>query len=162
MIVPADRIVIDGDTGWWVPAPSDIPGGEGLVLPIWAGPAYALDLDRPCEPCEADYRNMVTRETHDCIDGRYTFDIEVASRLSSGPDARGAARLAYRVSIVPGMVLPIHDWMGHDTTYAQSWIAFTNPNEPGSWLWDDETWTPITLPSAAAPGMWAVQLRVSA
>jgi hypothetical protein len=68
-----------------------------------------------------------------------------------------------RVSVVPGMVLPIKSSYGG---------TIPEP-EPCIWMMPDRTfrlrhpdiqhesnWQPVTLPSAAAPGLWAVKLRV--
>lgn len=153
-MTPADSWHDNGDgTAWWVT-------GDTLTR------YYAELLDRPCDRCYGqDVRTLDVRGWHDhcpdCIDGRHTFDVEVANRPNRGIVAR-----AYRVSIVPGIVLPIYgegeladgdglpcEGMTHIDTQAGRFMLC---------VWSDEGWaeTPVELPPAAKPGMWAAKLKV--
>jgi hypothetical protein len=138
MIMSADRIVIDGTTGWLV---TDLPG-------------HFTILDRPCWNCEGQHDG--TRETYcpDCIDGRHTFDLSV----ECGKEYPWGT-LNYRVSIV--RVLPIHEDADDNPNMIE--MVTLSPNGHAEY-WDHnevEQGIPITLPSAAAPGMFAVGLRVA-
>lgn len=156
-----DHIAIDGDTAWWV-----------VSSPVDAHVA----LDRPCDTCGGKQRYDVTENGRyigwqyctDCDTGRHAFAVEVEEHWTAyGESGTGARTL--RVSVVPDMVMPIYDpvalmdgdglpeeWMPHVTVDSlgsvQRW--WRDPEYLDEW--DDED---ITLPPAAKPGMWAIQLR---
>lgn len=117
--------------------------GDGTAWLVKSGfdsdfPASRLsELDRPCDTCSqySGPNDVINRK--DCIDGRHTFEVEVEHHdaaymtyQTSEPSTR-----TYRVSIVPGMVLPILSL-------------------------DPHRWPGVALPPAARPGMWAVKVRV--
>lgn len=148
-MITADRFSIDGDTAWLVF--TDEPPFQLRCVEFWQ------DYDRPCDTCDGhppewDHYGKCP----DCIAGRHTFDliVEADHPLIHLP----GARIIHRVSIVPGMVLPIE---------ADS----TDPLYPRVVMRDDRKQVlvmpgyqrhdiPSRFPSAAAPGMWAVKLRV--
>lgn len=155
MIVSADRIVIDGDTGWWV---QDQQWG------------WLSELNRPCETCDGTGKRQFvpayeggpprsTRLPHcpDCINGRHTFDLSVEQH-------RGFFRTAYRAAIIE--VLPIIEplpesgFQIHDSP-----AIFSDPNWRGEWFkrtarGDVDGIGPKDSLPAAAPGMHAVRLAV--
>lgn len=178
MLTPADRITFTDDGHAWivVDAHENFPPSPGEM--VWAA------LDRPCDHCGAlvragdqvidtegrrwvNGRSVARHEPFrcpDCIDGRHTFDIEVVRRVFNG-GAGGTSTDTYRVSVVPGMVLPIEEvdpplvpYPDHDALvrYAgdasEPWFIYTEH--------DDMTDTVWGVPPAAAPGMWAVKLKV--
>ena len=163
-MIPADHITFDGDTAWLV-CPNEYTGTDDeawLFLSFWHG------SDRPCDTCDGmgwrpDRYNANSSLRCHCIDGRHTFEIEVEQ--VEPPIAPGRYSLrqvwrTYRVSIVPGMVLPI--WRGHPPTEVRRFIAAWGD---GWALVDRDTNTgPIiaAFPPAAKPGMWAVKLRKAA
>lgn len=150
LVIPADRWRDNGDgTAWWIPvrcvderAPQAAHWNNGD--PCQYG---ARALDRPC-----DY-------PHDCVE-RHTFKVDVA--VQTEVDAYESERI--RVSVVPGMVLPLLEW-----------TAIYDPDRVGAHVTrsrDGQRWTLfppseteaarfVTLPSAAEPGMWAVLLKVA-
>lgn len=152
-MIPADHITFNDDgTAWLV---------FNVIAPLydpWS------PLDRPCDTCGGEgilihsVENNWMKCPAQCINGRHTFDIEVALPTHDDPNCRCWAchdrSRTYRVSIVPGMVLPIKNtyegrgaiyMMRNDTPFIATQAAV-----------DD-----VTLPPAAAPGMWAVQLKVA-
>ena len=142
---------------------------------------WVTDLDRPCDTCDGtgaqnpdeDYDDIniawavdvdtgpLYDCTADCIDGRHTFDIEVPRHVAPMRDGiHIGTTVTLQVSIIPGMILPIRD---NETDYG-------TPNHSGDMFicadgtayidTPEDYMTDITLPSAAAPGMWAVKLRL--
>jgi hypothetical protein len=182
-MIPATSFgpIVDGKA--WVICPNEI---EHDSDPDWLRLAFWHGSDRPCGTCggkpwwekhwwstpHKDWLRTLPDERFDlvastCPDcdgtGRHTFDIEVAWQTEV--DAYESERL--RVSVVPGMVLPIVDCVG---AFAEVWENFT-PNPAVLWrrgnvynvgpkLLVGNTLTRIALPPAAAPGMWAVQVQV--
>ena len=166
-MIPADQIAFDGDTAWWVKNKPTYDGADGATL---------TSLDRPCDTCDGtganqpdeDYDDINlawatdddTAELYDCTGGcdgtgRHTFTIEV----SFGVMTRGFR--IHRVSVVPGMVLPIVA----DADDLPDCPPLIEMDDGGVRFFDEgvvETndAEPITLPPAAAPGMWAVKLRI--
>ena len=133
-------------------------------------------LDRPCGTCDGRGIAAVTSRGEDgydvcpdCIDGRHTFTVEVACDFCNGntpppnvvapPCWKCAGRKsgAHRVSIAPGMVLPVQA----DPSPGSAKIGFDGVS---FWHYNTTTepWTHerVTLPPAARPGMWAVKLAV--
>lgn len=146
-MIPFDHITFDGDTAWWVP--SDL-----------FGPTPGIDikrLDRPCDTCDG-CKHLCTDGVNaipcpDCIDGRHTFEIKVGPMYCE----HGRFTKRHRVSIVPGMVLPIY---GPHMQRGEV-VKFISTRKGGPWLNDrGQPPRPVTLPPAAKPGMWAVQLKV--
>jgi hypothetical protein len=176
-VIAADRFLLDGDTAWWVfPSPVDL--------------AFAHLHDGPCETCDGEGRYLpcvaydspcdeeCASQVCDCIDGRHTFEIIVNRACPADTDGDGDCALCahrpgfhssidYRVSIVPGMVLPIREWASHVDPPLGRWLAL-NVTDGERYSMQECYLTGmtshpsnITLPSAAAPGMWAVKLRVA-
>jgi hypothetical protein len=142
-VIPADHFIMNPDgTAWWVPDNSSLGDVGGDMMKA---------LDRPCD-------------SPDCIDGRHTFTVEVAWQTEV--DAYESE--THRVSVVPGMVLPIVGtvgafavlWENHDPNPCILWKP-DNVYRVGPKLLVGNTLTPITLPPAAAPGMRAVKLAVA-
>jgi hypothetical protein len=155
-VIPADHISFNDDgTAWWIPS---WPFTVGVVR----------QLDRPCDTCDGAMSRRVVKETmrpHGCIDGRHTFDIEVEADYFIGPMHHHILAEVHRVSVIPGMVLPIHNECPDE-----------KPIEHVCQAYQDERWIlhldwkklkiepserQIALPPAAAPGMWAVKLKVA-
>jgi hypothetical protein len=147
-VIAADRITIDGNEAWWVP-----PWTQASLPPI-------ANLNRPCETCdETSYVQGEEFVRCDCIDGRHTFDIEVGRPfwLADPPTPRSRT---YRAAIIE--VLPIFgenhdDWPSPHPPGP----AYVRLNDSGrAFLLTPFESHEITLPSAAAPGMYAVRLAV--
>lgn len=105
--IDADHITFDGDGHAWGVIKAAPPVAQsGSVRSPW------FELDRPCDTCGGDNATMVWgRDTRtlkwcpDCLAGRHTFTIEEV-----GPPFRNFAEsyvTERRVSVVPGMILPI-------------------------------------------------------
>jgi hypothetical protein len=148
-VIPASHISFNDDgTAWW-------------VIDTTTTPDYEWALDRPCDTCDEVspwLTNIVPCKDCDGA-GRHTFDIVVADRLL--PHLPFAT---YRVSVIPGTVLPIRQQQGLQCEYVGQWIARVGDR----WLIQEcdgvnLTTHPalITLPPAAAPGLWAVKLKVA-
>lgn len=163
-MIPADHWHDNDDgTAWWV------WDGNGTAHP----PAYLDVLDRPCDTCaDIDVRGGTPRRDPGCINGRHAFDVEVECGVAMCRNGNpgywedggkcgycdGSTIQSRRVSVVPGMVLPIvhHlDWLSD--------LRCVEFDKDGDYqLWDGRgNPTPATLPPAARPGMWAVKLRVA-
>lgn len=156
-MIPADHIAFNDDGTTWLVFGDD--DNERMFLPA----EWADDLDRPCDTCGGNWQDYLEPLDRDgnvvspCPDchgtGRHTFDIEVADERRPWPEHHKT----YRVSIVPGMVLPIVDRRMQPTTPTGPVIllGFNGPS-----IWTESTGhQPINLPPAAAPGMWAVLLK---
>lgn len=138
-------------------------------------------LDRLCDACGGQGFLYMPEDGLTCLDcrgsKRHCLDIEVEDPIcvKAWPDGcngdydprccrfpKSCSRYPHTltVSVVPGMVLPIHPDLGAvpDTHHVRvtgggiAWLAERINN--GGWRH-----TMIDLPSAAEPGMWAVQLR---
>jgi hypothetical protein len=146
-MIPADRILIDGDTGWLIvgplgPGADVIPGDQAIA-------EWRAQFDRPCETYGCDggvLRQMGRRdgESCDCIDGRHTFDLTVSVQRP-GAQAESVMHPTYRVAIME--VLPIVN-VRYVGGVGIEWPDGRHANPP--------------LPPAAAPGMFAVKLAVRA
>ena len=163
-MIPATHFRDNGDdTAWWVLTASD-------TIDPATGENYIDTLDRPCGVCGGNgfTSNEMLRDAPcpDCIDGRHTFDVVVQTCerydcpacIGDGPGSHDRFR-TNQVSIIPGMVLPIYggcpDYEPADhicQCYDDQW---THHSSDGPYTEEQ-----VTLPSAAAPGMWAVKLRV--
>lgn len=155
MTVPATSIALQDDgTAWWYTAD-----------PIAHSEGWALTIDRPCDSeCfkgTATYENYIvlgSPRCPDCIDGRHTFTIDVEPPF---PETYlNDPTRSLRVSVVPGMIAQIVG-IGEATTETQ--YPFITPKVGGGWVLHHipramAERTPITLPSDAKPGGWAVQL----
>jgi hypothetical protein len=115
-------------------------------------------LDCPCDSCSDHWGEDDDEWDPSCCPdcegtGRHTFKI-------TAPDFRGGHDLL--VSVVPGMVLPIY---GQDPGDWPDMLTADRPcviikSDGTAVLWDGAgDFVAITLPPAAAPGMWAVQLQ---
>lgn len=162
-MIPADHVIFDGDTAWWV-----LPWTQASAPPI-------ANLDRPCDEYACNDGSWLDGDGDivcDCEEchgsGRHTFDIEVRADYYIAPMHHHVLADVHRVSIVPGMVLPIvdgniaeeldrndrHIMSNGDGTfrfYEAGW--WDHPNIDDDYL--------VTLPPAAKPGMWAVKLKVA-
>jgi hypothetical protein len=99
--------------------------------------------------------------------GRHTFTVEVGEHERpptlamerAGEALCDGCTRTYRVSVVPGMVLPIMDYEQWRLAGAslpaitKVMLRYMLRRANGTCDW-------ITLPPAAAPGMWAVKLEV--
>lgn len=153
-MIAADRFLLDGDTAWLI---AEILPNSGKSFIKVGGVAYRPQaLDRPCETCGGERLGLPKSDPRamdcHCIDGRHTFtvDAEVDG---------GFSYVTLRVSIVPGMVLPI----AHSSDCE---LDNTDPHIchwPPTWILygSDSPYHSVALPSAAAPGIWAVKLRVA-
>ena len=157
MTIPADRIKFsdDGTTAWLIvrtfdqwfweeplDRPCDTCGGGDVAAQLAALPDMAKESAEAIQlVMSAAKRQLCT-----CIDGRHTFPIEVG----------------VHVSVVPGMVLPI---VGPVKGPRPLRYVLLNPADA------DAPWMALgvpgpifqrcdPLPSAAAPGMFAVRLNV--
>jgi hypothetical protein len=131
------------------------------------GPRYGVNPDHIRRIRRGDRRTKKAT-CPDCDGtGRHTFTVEVEA--SAADQAAGLATVdVFRVSVVPGMVLPIYGEDEPDENIAdgQNFVIYNY----GVGDFDLFMWSPsihfwiceqsITLPSAAAPGMWAVKLVV--
>ncbi len=170
-MIPATHVHDDGDGTAWVVFGDD--DNERDFFPA----EWVTDLDRPCDLCNGtstEYRQW-PYPCH-CIAGRHTFDIEVDTgerdRLMHWPVAH-----TYRVSIIPGMILPIVRGACPAPTNAPHRPAHVHLAEPSDdnqnqsgickedcdLVWDNpwKSHNLITLPAAARPGMWAVKVRIA-
>ncbi len=153
-MIPADHIAFDGDTAWWIVRKCPEPRGQQSIHTDCE--VGARILDRPCDTCDGTRTvrvdhwrgHKVTNRCPDCIEGgRHTWEIEVACPDPDCPHCTAGGPLKrLRVSVVPGMVLP---------------ISLVEPALPcvtmeGFVIPEGER---IALPPVAATGMWAVQLR---
>jgi hypothetical protein len=155
-MIPASHWHDNGDGTAWRIMDHDYREGPGL------------DPDRPCDTCGGQTR--YEGDNFHCPDcsgtGRHTFTVEVETfTVFDASDGGRGIRYepsTHRVSVVPGgMVLPIVDDVGpvpsethiRITGGGIAWLA--ERIEGGGWRH-----TEITLPPAAAPGMWAVKLAV--
>jgi hypothetical protein len=154
-VIPASHISFNNDgTAWYVFSES---------AKWWA------DIkDRPCDTCLGTKLRVVSSPDGSevyhgpgpCPDcngtGRHTFTIEVAWQT----EVDAYESQSYRVSVIPGMVLPIvdgdqcpenpHVAMNPDGT---SWHCNGTP-------YDGDRQAMVTLPPAAKAGMWAVKLKI--
>lgn len=98
--------MIDADdinTEWWIVS-------EGLAA-SWS---MTESPDRACDTCHGE-REKRHRQSGvwcpDCVDGRHTFEIEAECSYENGTAPKGGhmcvGTVSLRVSVVPGMVLPI-------------------------------------------------------
>lgn len=122
---------------------------------------FKLDLDtawlvfglddskqKPVTGVERLYLRCMFVRSYPDADGQYKFKVNV------GEDT------AYYVSPIPHRIFPVYDWMMKPELGTMSWIALKMPGYPGAWLWDDNKWTEVDLPPAAASGMMAAQLQL--
>lgn len=167
-MIPADHISIEGDTAWWITDPGE-----------WTDYGSILnELDRPCDTCGGNWQDYLEPLDRDgnvvspCPDcdgtGRHVFDISVDRNAMPMRDGVHIGRdITLRVHVVPGMVLPIHDWCPDEKPADHICHAWKGGQQSEEWWqhrsFDHTDWTErqITLPPAAAPGMWAVQLKVA-
>jgi len=157
-MIPADRIHFNDDgTAWLVEeALPDSPSG-------WP----ATRNDRPCDTCGGSMyvwpEGSSFRSNTPCPDcdgtGRHTFTIEVENDTYLIDPS-----FTYRVSVAPGMVLPIVSTGGAYLTSSAIVLADEGPvgsavivRISGPLVTYHEI---VTLPPAAKPGMWAVKLNV--
>ena len=165
-MIPAEDILIDGDTAWWI---ADGPLRDSR----YSSRRFIDDFDHPCMTCggetnltAADGETFV--DCPDCIDGRRALEIEVECSFCRGGawDShcyKGTRTLT--VSVVPGMVLPIMEIIPSQESWVEPWQAIVGvPGLFSLYSWPGYgsahgDW--VRLPSSARPGRWAVQLKVA-
>jgi hypothetical protein len=167
MTIPADRFLLNDDSTAWV---------VGESLDWW------MTIDHPCDTCDGQtrYEGDGFVCSADCIDGRHTFPVEVecpnieCGDVRVGPCPKCGNRNAprrrdtYRVSIVPGMVLPIVSKPSDLDVPCVTLLGAWRDRMVGMhWHKPHDEWempgTVITdLPSAAARSQYAVKLKVAA
>jgi hypothetical protein len=138
---------------WWV-----VPTLFGM--PFVEFPDGFMDVrnafDRQCDTCKGGILEVKGDgmewlvDCPDCLNGRHTFTIDIESDEG--------VIYCKRVSVVPGMVLPLLDGDKKGNKYPPDAIYHTNGD--GWWLASDFN-NILDLPSAAKPGMWAVKLKVA-
>jgi hypothetical protein len=158
-VIPFDRWHDNGDgTAWMV-----------VTLPVSAAMQH---FDRPCDCNCHDSAGPDVVEECDCIDGRHTFTVEVehaangcqiGSCRDQDSDLRyGVHRL--RVSIIPGMVIPIIDpgpCSPEVIPCIELWTKGTSAGD--AWLWLDDQQRhalSVNLPDGKRVGMYAVKVKV--
>jgi hypothetical protein len=185
--VPDSRITIEDDTAWWVVehplcpthAPCDcgrfgLPFGlphckVSCELVSVTGLARALDLDRPCD-CTLGRSGTISN----CDGtGRHTFALDVECKRCGGvgtdPDSvdhacrqcddEGSKTLSVHVV----EVLPIY---GEDPGIFPDMLTIRQPcivikDDGSALLWDGSgDFTDCVLPADAAPGEFAVRLKI--
>ncbi len=181
-MIAATAITFDGNRAWWVP--QLVHAGDG-VFAVTGGPDNGLtdlpSLDRPCDTCDGTGANDPdeelddveipvlldpdTTDLFDCEDcdgtGQHTFHIEPECPVCDTSNGdRCYNPHTYRVSVVPGMVLPIHDHCPDEKPADHICCPTTVWTQHRSFDHDDWTERQITLPPDAKPGMFAVQLEV--
>lgn len=174
-MTPADQFLLDGDHAWWVKSKLWFAGATADVT----------DLDCPCERCYGVGTILVVGEGEEpcpakCIGGRHTFDLDVGC-VCGGTDmglrrdggchlCYGTGVLTHRVSVAPGMVLPIVGSMCPQKTNEQqhNHVHLGEGMTGICWFDSDLVWDSpwhsknlIQLPPGAAPGMWVVKLSVA-
>jgi hypothetical protein len=151
MSIPADHWHDNGDgTAWWVWRANEAFDGE-------TGEDYIHPLDRPCDSpdCrggEIQYPEW-EGETQPCPDcdgtRRHTFGVAVEGFQCELFRDDGLV-VTHRVSVVPGMVLPIVEYVTQmNPEVRKLGVSIDGAIQQG-----------ITLPPAAKPGLWAVKLAV--
>jgi hypothetical protein len=127
-----------------------------------AGYGWDIALDRPCDTCDGTgvIDEFDGDDVFDCDEcdgtGRHTFDIEVENDTYLIDPS-----FTYRVSVVPGMVLPIYSLMDNTDMRPAIFLSpRTHDGDTGATIIGGSKQTPTTLPPAAKPGMWAVQVEV--
>jgi hypothetical protein len=166
-MIPADHFFDNGDgTAWLVDAETET---STTRIDLYR------HLDRPCDGCSdhwgEDDDEWDPSRCPDCSGtGRHTFTVEVEyevvdSWTTTGPNNTAAKHWdgkfkkephVLRVSVVPGMVLEIVNGLNDLPERSCIWTS----SEGTFWLMHEGEASIITLPPAAAPGMWAVKLAV--
>lgn len=181
-MIPASSVAFQDDGTAWLYVPD-----HGIRTDVTDSRRYMSDFDHPCDTCGGtlhyvDDRGEVYEDScpADCINGRHTFTIDVEraglacsvcglSHLSAGamPDGDHAWTppvRSLRVSVKPGMVLPIVDQEDGcpDTPHVCVFHGRMGGEPHNQWTLfgadgvEDEL---DPFPSDAKPGGWAVQLR---
>jgi hypothetical protein len=149
-VIAATDISIDGDAAWvtfW-------PNENDEQLATWRV------AHRQCDVCDGEPVHMDTGA--ECVvcdgTGRHCFDINVQGYVTPLRRARYSYRM--RTSVVE--VLPVVEWDGQPEgiacldTLGNVWYPdIDREGEPVHYLKDH-----AVLPESAAPGKWAVRLRV--
>ena len=145
-MIDADHWHDCGDgTAWWVVEPIHRMGVTNTVGDGWHDPSWFKSLDRPCDGCDGEgFASNEMVMGVDCPDcdgsGRHVFDLEVAWQTEVD-----AYEQAYRVSVVPGMVLPIVSEVDPVFIAREEFPLIT---------------IDVTLPPAATTGLWAVKVWI--
>ena len=175
-VIPADHITFTDDGhAWWVCKPVHRAGVTNTVGDDYDDPSWFMWLDRPCDTCGGQGFLYMPEDgipcEADCIDGRHTFDIEVECAVpmcangvpgywEDGGECgycEGTTIRKLRVSVVPGMVLPVNAILDLETA-APQFLVDEDGDVFGVGVGVDDG---DDFPPAAAPGTWAVKLRVA-
>lgn len=168
MTISSDCITFLPDGEAWLVLEGHAVRGERR----WDSRRYMSDLDRPCSTCGGTRKVPgMNRSPGDLLfpcpacngTGRHTFDLEVEADYFLEPTHHHVLADVHRVSVIEGMVPPIvadYDESGPFPLIVQDedlrfYLVTAEDEAAGS------DGAPITLPPAAAPGMFAVKLKVS-
>jgi len=146
-MIPASALHDNGDGTAWLACQPISARAENDA-------AWWRQRDRPCDTCSDEWFSY---RCHACSGtGRHTFEIEVNTNEWSSV-IQGTKVYIHRCSVVPGTVLPIVE---------EPWSGWCDPSVITLMRRADGdrgmigNWKRITLPPAAAPGMWCVKLQV--
>jgi hypothetical protein len=146
-----------------------------MLAPDFASFMVYRQIDRQCDMCYGRGTCVLCDGT-----GRHTFTIDIecpvlafeGSAVHDHPDVNPcpvcSGVTTYRVSVVPGMVLPIVAWDEQKQIATLDHFIATGWKQNPEWAVEyrrgahiGRQQKPITLPSAATPGKhWAVKLEV--
>ena len=191
-MISADHFRDNGDgTAWWVLTENDcfiewdIPRWFNRPCNLCDGGAFEIDSgfnDGVCPDCNGTGSHTFDVEVecwHDCK--RFGGSVPGWAR-GSGWDwvpcwCDGTFKIALRVSIIPGMILPIIRGACPAPTNSPHRPAHVHLAEPSDdnqdqsgickedcdLVWDNpwKSQNLVTLPPAARPGMWAVKVRIA-
>jgi hypothetical protein len=145
-MIPADHFIMNPDGTAWLVMPAD-PITDGI-------PDWWVALDRPCDHCKGTGAGRNRYKCSDCAGtGRHTFTVEVEFVT----DDPVSITTDIRVSVVPGMVLPITGEMDGGPLRIERVEGYQDEMIGP----DDQFIRDVTLPPAAKPGMWCVQVKIA-
>ena len=188
-MIDADHWHDCGDGTAWLVTSQTVNGKP--YLPLFPnGHGYTFEsLDRPRDGCDGEgFASNEMVMGVDCPEcngtGCHTFVVEVECLVRCSPAdhlfqggatcsvCNGLATLTYRVSVEPGMILPIRDWHWKPSDGTpQRWLSengvtFEQTNLHRYSLRESDGFhitshpSNIALPPAASPGQYAVKLRI--
>jgi len=145
-MINADSISIQGDRAWLLYR----PGVDPMVR--WK------QANRPCDTCDGRRWSLGDRTPglydavpcKDCIDGRHCFDIEVEYAHNEGAWQDLTVHVIEVLPIVGNGICGVERHVVDRGADGDDWHVCSSLN----------AWEQITLPPAAAPGQWAVELAV--
>lgn len=153
-MIDADHITFNDDgTAWWLPIDNEF-GTDVLIDSLRddeeSGESFPIEVE-----CEHQNARTISGVPGDGDDWQCD---ECGS-----DDGSPSYGLIHRVSVIPGMVLPIHALVS--SRHTSSYIAQTGFTRSDRWFLIDrnaDNAELINLPPAARSGMFAVKLKVSA